>query len=96
VKIYGNSTKKLLNKIIENKEINIKVFPLNGEFIKILNSAWSLEIICTHKKLWRDGVNQKIDGININPIKVLSQFNDKLKIVVEGSNTENRFVIIFN
>lgn len=29
VKIYGNSPKKLLNKIKENKEINIKVVPLN-------------------------------------------------------------------
>lgn len=41
-------------------------------------------------------MNQKEHGINNNPINVLNQFNDKLKIVVEGSNTENKLVIIFN
>jgi hypothetical protein len=29
VKIYGNNPKKLLKRISENKEINIKVVPLN-------------------------------------------------------------------
>lgn len=48
-----------------------------------------------HKVLIREGKIQKIIGININPIKVLNQFNDKFKIEVEGSNMENKFVIIF-
>ena len=48
------------------------------------------------KIMWyRDGINQYIDGIINKPIKVLNQFKDKLNIEVEGSNTENKFVIIF-
>ncbi len=95
VKIYGNNPKKLLNKIIENKAINIKVLPLNFELIRILNSLWSLIIIWAQIKLNREGINQNIDGINKIPKKVLNQFNDKFNIEVEGSNTENKLVIIF-
>jgi len=46
--------------------------------------------------LYREGKNQYIDGIINNPINVLNQFNEILKIADEGSNTENKFVIIFN
>jgi hypothetical protein len=46
--------------------------------------------------LIRDGKAQKEYGINKRPINVLNQFNDKLKIFVEGSKTENKLVIIFN
>lgn len=95
VKIYGNSPKKLLNKIIENKEININVLPLKGELIKILNSKWRVLIILNHINEYREGIIQNIDGININPKKVLIQFKERLNIVVEGSNTLNRLVIIF-
>lgn len=38
-----------------------------------------------HKKL----------GINIIAIIVLIQFNSKFKIIVEGSKTLNKFVVIF-
>jgi hypothetical protein len=44
----------------------------------------------------REGINQKDIGIIKNPIKVLIQFNENEKIDVEGSNTENKFIIIFN
>ena len=95
VKIYGNNPKKLLNKIIENNEININVLPLKGELIKILNSKWRVLIILNQSILYREGITQNIDGININPKKVLIQFKERLNIVVDGSNTLNRFVIIF-
>lgn len=97
VKIYGNSPKKLLNKINENKEIKIKALPgfLFGPK-RVLNSLNNKNRLLFHKKLLREGINQKEQGIRFKPINVLSQFKERLKIEVEGSNTENRFVIIFN
>lgn len=41
------------------------------------------------------GSNQNINGIKMNNRKVLNQFKDKFIIVVEGSKTENKLVIIF-
>lgn len=35
-------------------------------------------------------------GKNKIPRKVLNQFKEKLKIFVEGSKIENKFIIIFN
>ena len=43
----------------------------------------------------REGRNQNIMGKNKIPKNELSQFNDKLKIFVEGSKIENKFIIIF-
>lgn len=43
----------------------------------------------------REGKNQKIIGKNKIPNKELNQFKDKLKILVEGSKIENKFIIIF-
>lgn len=97
VKIYGNNPKKLLNKIKLNKEIKINVLPLCPVGPnKVLNSLWRVIKILFQIIWYRDGINQKEQGINKRPIKVLNQFNDRLKIVVEGSNTENKLVIIFN
>lgn len=88
---------KLLNIIIIKIEMKISVDPLN-DFgpIKVLNSLCNVKFILFHIILIRDGNNQNIDGININPRNVLLQFNDKLKMLVDGSNVENKFVIIFN
>lgn len=44
----------------------------------------------------REGINQYIIGKNIIPNIVLSQLRDKLKIFVEGSKIENKFIIIFS
>jgi hypothetical protein len=52
-------------------------------------------IIEFHKKWKREGINQYIDGIINRPKNVLIQFRDMLKMVVEGSKTENKLVIIF-
>ncbi len=49
-----------------------------------------------HIKLNREGMIQYKAGINRRPKKVLSQFKDRLNNVVDGSNTENKLVIIFN
>lgn len=97
VKIYGNNPRKLLNRIIENKLINRNVLPLNLLFPKrFLNSLCKVKVIIVHKKVIRDGINQKDSGKIIKPKNVLSQFKDKLKIDDDGSNTENKFIIIFN
>jgi len=97
VKIYGNNPRKLLNKIILNKLIKIKVLPLNPLFPNnVLNSLCKVLIIKFHKYINREGINQKDIGITKNPIKVLNQFNENEKIEVEGSKTENKFIIIFN
>lgn len=97
VKIYGNNPRKLLNKIILNKLIKIKVLPLNPLFPNnVLNSLCKVLIIKFHKYINREGINQKDIGIIKNPIKVLNQFNENEKIEVEGSKTENKFIIIFN
>lgn len=88
---------KLLNIISENSEIKIKVLPLCPVGPnRVLNSLWRVKRILFHRILYRDGINQNIEGIIINPMKVLIQLIDKLKILDEGSNTENKFVIIFN
>lgn len=76
--------------------MNTKVLPfIFSEFIRILNSLWRIEMIL-NQKIWnREGINQNIEGININPRNVLNQFNEEFRFV-EGSKVENKFVIIFN
>jgi hypothetical protein len=44
----------------------------------------------------REGINHILVGMNINPRKVLVQLIGIFIILVDGSNTENRFLIIFN
>lgn len=96
VKMYGNKPKKLLKKIKENKEINIKVVPLNLLIpIRILNSLWRVKKIFCQKMRFREGINQNNKGKNKIPRKVLNQLRDKEKIFVEGSKIENKFIIIF-
>lgn len=96
MKIYGNNPKKLLNKIKEKRDTNIKVLPLILKFlIKILYSLCKVIIILIHKIFNREGISQNIEGIIKIPIKDLNQFNDKLKFVA-GSKEENKLAIIFN
>lgn len=97
VKIYGNNPKKLLNKIIVNKLIKIKLLPLKPLFpIKILNSLWRVKIKFFHKYSIRVGINQNVIGIIVTPMNELSQLIGDEKIEEQGSKTENKFVIIFN
>jgi len=79
-----------------NREININVVPLNLCIpISILNSLCKVIKILFQKIFNREGKNQKIIGNNKIPKSELIQFKDKLKILVEGSKIENRFIIIF-
>jgi hypothetical protein len=55
-----------------------------------------VEKIVFQKIIEREGKNQKIIGKNKIPKNELIQFNDKLKIFVEGSKIENKFIIIFS
>lgn len=62
----------------ENNEIKIKVLPL--ELLiprRILNSLWRVLVIIIHVIDSRDGINQNVEGIKINPIIVLIQFSEK-------------------
>jgi hypothetical protein len=49
-----------------------------------------------HIIVCRDGVSQFLIGINITPKNVLAQLIDRFVGLVDGSNTENRFLIIFS
>lgn len=97
VNTYGNSPIKLLNSTIENSEIKINVLPLWLVFPnRVVNSLCSVFKILFHIIWYRDGMSQNIEGIISSPRKVLNQFKDSLKILEEGSNTENRLAIIFS
>jgi len=52
--------------------------------------------IIFHNKKCREGINHIVDGIKSNPIMVLNQLSGRLNVLVDGSNTENKLVIIFN
>lgn len=64
--------------------------------MSVLNSLFKSKMIFFHVKLKRFGMSQNEVGIKIIRREVLIQFMDQLKIVDEGSKTENKFVIIFN
>lgn len=97
VNTYGNKPIKLLNKINENNEIKIKELPACPLVLNnVLNSLWSVNKILFQIIWYREGMNQNIGGIIKIPKNVLIQFNERLKMLVEGSKTENKFVIIFS
>lgn len=74
----------------------MKVLPLNPLFpIKVLNSLCKVVKIIFHKYKSRDWISQKGMGRIKIPINVLIQLRENEKILVEGSNTEKRFIIIF-
>jgi hypothetical protein len=97
VKIYGNNPKKLLNRINENKDTNRNVPPLLFLFlpISVLNSSCSFVISEFHAILCREGINHTLVGMSVMPIMVLSQLSGS-GVLVDGSNTEKRLLIIFN
>jgi hypothetical protein len=49
-----------------------------------------------HVIKYREGINHILMGMNVNPMKVLVQLRGRFIVLVDGSNTENRFLIIFN
>jgi hypothetical protein len=59
VKIYGNKPKKLLNKIIEKREIKINALPVFPVGLnRVLNSLKRVIRILFQKILMRDGIIQ--------------------------------------
>lgn len=79
-----------------NKLMNKKVLPLKALFPKrFLNSLCRVIITRCHRKEIREGVNQNVRGKIKIPKMVLIQLRERLKIEDEGSNTENKFIIIF-
>jgi predicted sulfurtransferase len=79
-----------------NKEINIKVVPLKLLTpIKILNSLCNVKKIFCQKIIFREGINQKVNGKNKIPKRVLNQLKEIDRMFVEGSKIENKFIIIF-
>lgn len=62
----------------------------------ILNSEWRVKKILFQNIERREGINQKIIGKKSIPNIVLIQFIEILKILVDGSKIENKFIIIFN
>lgn len=93
VKIYGNSPKKLLNRINLNKEMNISVDPLILGPIRVLNSLCNVKDTLFQIILSRDGISQYEEGIIMIPMIVLIQLIDEFQLV-DGSKDENRFAII--
>jgi hypothetical protein len=93
VKINGNNARKLLNRISENSEMNIKVLPLILSPSSVLNSLWSFINSIFHIIVCREGINHILTGINIIPRNVLVQLIDIFVILVDVSNTENKFII---
>lgn len=92
VKIYGNNPAILLIKINEKIDIIINIVPLN--FINDNISLYRVLINKLYIILYLFNLIQNFIGIkNINNI-ILIQFIDS--IPVDGSNTENKFVIIIS
>jgi len=96
VKIIGNSPKKLLSIINKNIEEKIIIdLLLNLLFKIILNSLYKLFKILINLILILLEIIQNGKGNINNKEIVLNQFIDKSKILVVGSNEENKLVIIF-
>jgi hypothetical protein len=97
VKMYGNSPNRLLNMIMENKGINMNVHPFLFLlcFRRVLNSSCSLFVRSFHIIVRRDGINHIPVGNISVPMIVLVQFSFKFRMPVDGSITDNRFLIIF-
>jgi hypothetical protein len=76
--------------------MNKKVLPLMLSPSSVLNSLWSFSNNLFHAIVWREGINHILIGINMIPKNVLVQLIDIFMILVDGSNTENKFAIIFS
>jgi hypothetical protein len=71
--------------------MNIKVLPLILSPSSVLNSLWSFINSIFHAIVCREGINHILIGINIILRNVLVQLIDIFIILVDGSNTENKF-----
>lgn len=85
----------LFNIIINIREKKINIFILLNGFKIGFNSVVIIFIKKFHNIMYRLGEIQYIMGINKIPIIEANQFNWRLSKWEEGSNVENKFVIIF-
>jgi hypothetical protein len=92
VNTYGIKPIVLLNMIRSKRGIRI----LFSDFVfdNKINSLFRVLVKDKKEKILRLGINQYIYGIINNPRDVLIQFRLRVIIDLDGSNTENRFVIM--
>lgn len=85
-------------RIMRNSDARMNEFPLfSFPFLKIVFISWcNLLISNLIIILFREGINQILEGISRSPIMVLVQLSGRLLISVVGSKIENRFLIIFS
>lgn len=96
VNTKGNKPKKLFTTMKKNNPTNSNVPPLEPTPNNSLNSLCNVWATQLQSFSLRVGINQKERGIITNPKLKLPQFKDQPKRPVVGSNTENKFTIIFN
>jgi hypothetical protein len=65
VKINENNPRKLLNTIIENSEMNIKVLLSILSPSSVLNSLWSFINSVFNATVCREGINHILIGITV-------------------------------
>jgi hypothetical protein len=85
VKIYGNSPRKLLNRINKNSDTNKKVLPFLFLLLprRFLNSLCSFVINIFHTIRCRLGISHILVGMNISPRKVLVQLIGIFVVLVD-------------
>ena len=83
---------------MRNNDVRMNEFPLfSFPFRMIVFISWcSFFIKIFIIMLLRDGINQILFGININPMIFLFHFNGRLLISAVGSKIENMLLIIFS
>jgi Zn finger protein HypA/HybF involved in hydrogenase expression len=95
VKIYGDRPKELLNAMNNKRLVNIRVVFLKiGWLRRIVNSLLIFFLIKWNRVSCREMKNQKRQGIIMIGKIILNQLRFIFKILVEGSNVENKLVII--
>ena len=79
VKMFGNNPRKLSVRVMRNSDVRMNEFPLfSFPFLRIVFISWcSLFISSLTVILFRDGVNQILDGISKSPVVVLVQFSGR-------------------
>jgi hypothetical protein len=95
--MYGNSPRKLLNRMRENTEMTMSVLPFLFSPSNDLNSLckFVINVLVFQIMVCRDGINQILVGMIIIPKNVLVQLIERFMFLVDGSNTENKLLIIF-
>lgn len=91
-------TEKLVNRINENSDTIGRFFPFSFFCCLrvVCNSLWSFVVNRFHAIAWYKGINHILSGMKSSSMKVLAQLKDMFMVLVDGPNTENKFIIIFS